>query len=309
MENYRHSAKSFREELKAKGVFYTAPEMAEYMKKLLPDDVQEIYDPTCGNGGLLSAFGDDVQKYGQDIDGEQVRIAEERLQNFHGVTGDTLAAPAFLDRKFQYIIANPPFSVKWNPVEDERFSDAPVLPPPGKADYAFILHILYLLAENGKAVVMNFPGILYRGQREGKIRQWLCEQNYIERVIAIPGKKFEDTQIATCILILNKSKQTTDIIFRDEETQLEKTVSLEEVKAQDFNLSVSSYIQIETEKEEIDINTLNSDIENSTLAHLKATLDMMLMLNHTVGEKRNIAGFLTEILNIVHETTDKLKVS
>ncbi|MDE7120700.1 MAG: SAM-dependent methyltransferase, partial [Oscillospiraceae bacterium] len=223
--------------------------------------------------------------------------------------GDTLAAPAFLDRKFQYIIANPPFSVKWNPVMDERFSDAPVLPPPGKADYAFILHILYLLAENGKAVVMNFPGILYRGQREGKIRQWLCEQNFIEKVIAIPGKKFEDTQIATCILILNKSKQTTDIIFRDEENQLEKTVSLEEVKAQDFNLSVSSYIQIETEKEEIDIDMLNSDIENITLAHLRMTLGMMLMMNQTIDGERHIAEYLRQILDIVYETIDSLKVS
>lgn len=270
MDNYRHSAKSYREELKEKGVFYTSPELAEYMRKLLPGDVSEIYDPTCGNGGLLSVFGDEVQKYGQDIDGSQVEIAGERLKNFHGAVGDTLAEPAFMDRKFRYIIANPPFSVKWAQKNDERFSEAPALPPTGKADYAFILHILHLLSEDGKAVVMGFPGILYRGQREGKIRQWICEKNFIEKVIAIQGKKFEDTQISTCILVLNKSKNTTDVYFYDEETGTEKTVAMSEISANDFNLSPNTYLGIYPQREVIDIEKLEAEI-----AEVKASREVL----------------------------------
>lgn len=269
MEKYRHSAKAYREELKEKGVFYTPPGMAEYMRKLLPDDVDEIYDPTCGNGGLLSIFGDEVQKYGQDIDDSQVEEAKERLTNFHGENGDTLANPAFMDRKFRYIIANPPFSVKWEQKNDERFSESPALPPKSKADYAFILHCIYLLAEGGKAVIMGFPGILYRGQSEGKIRRWICENNLIEKVIAMPGKKFEDTSIATCILVLSKAKNTTDIVFCDEENGIEKIVKMPEISANDFNLSPSTYIEIKTEKEEINPVVLNLEVLSYSLQSLK----------------------------------------
>ena len=221
-----YSVKSIREEFKQKGIFYTQRELALYMKSLLPDNVNCIYDPTCGNGGLLSVFDDNVEKYGQDINAEQVAQASEQLKNFHGAVGDTLKNPAFTDIKFDYIVANPPFSIKWEPFEDERFSVAPVLPPQSKADYAFLLHILYCLSDKGIAVVLNFPGILYRGQREGKIRQWLIEKNVIEKVIHIAGNKFEDTKIATCILVLNKAKKDNNILFIDDETKREKIVTL-----------------------------------------------------------------------------------
>ena len=171
--------KTIKQDFKDKGIFYTTKELALYLKSFLPENVKEIYDPTCGNGGLLSVFSDDVEKYGQDINADQVQVAQENLKNFHGAIGDTLANPAFTDRKFKYIIANPPFSIKWEQKSDERFENYPCLPPKSKADYAFIAHILYCLSDDGMAVVLNFPGILYRGNSEGKIRQYLIEQSHL----------------------------------------------------------------------------------------------------------------------------------
>ena len=109
-------------------------------------------------------------KYGQDINVDEIKIAKRELKNFVGVAGDTLKEPAFKGKKFSAIVANPPFSIKWEPQTDERFADAPTVPTESKADYAFILHILHYLSDDGIAIVLNFPGILYRGGREGKIR-------------------------------------------------------------------------------------------------------------------------------------------
>jgi len=111
------SAKKFRNELKKNGVFCTDEALAKEMKALIPDGITEVYDPTCGDGSLLSVFADNVQKYGQDILAEQVQEAQQRLKNFHGVVGDTLLNPAFPGRKFPAIVANPPFSTHWNPDE------------------------------------------------------------------------------------------------------------------------------------------------------------------------------------------------
>ena len=138
-----YSIKSIRQDFKNKGIFYTPEKLSKFMRNLLPAEVDEIYDPTCGAGNLLSVFGDEVKKYGQDINSEQVEFAKTRLKNFEGIAGDTLKSPAFKDKKFNYIIANYPFSIKWEPFVDERFEKCPVLPPPSKADYAFILHILH----------------------------------------------------------------------------------------------------------------------------------------------------------------------
>ena len=254
----QYNLKSIRQEFRRNGVFYTPKEQAEYIKSFLPTEVTEVYDPTCGDGGLLSVFDDQVKKYGQELNQEQLKIAQERLINFDGIAGDTLVNPAFMNKKFDAIVANYPFSIRWNPPQqdmfnsDPRFLGLPVLPPPAKADYAFILHCLYLLSETGTAVIMGSPGILYRTQREQKIRQWLIENNYIEKIVSIPGKKFVDTTIATCLLILRKNKNTSDVIFIDSENKLERTVSIEEIKSKDYNLSVNMYISIEPPKKAID---------------------------------------------------------
>ena len=297
-----YSVKSIRKEFKEKGIFYTQQELALYMKKLLPDNVDCIYDPTCGNGGLLSVFDDSVEKYGQDINEEQLEQAKERLINFHGAAGDTLKNPAFRDKKFDYIIANPPFSIKWEPFEDERFC-ASVLPPPSKADYAFILHILHYLSDKGKAVVLNFPGVCYRGQREGKIRQWIIEQNYIEKVIHIAGGKFEDTAIATVIIVFNKKKKNTDILFVDDEKQKERLVPFEEVKNNDFNLSVSTYIIDDTPKEQINPIELEDLAYKGLLEKIKSEL----IFDKIVCEFEGID--FQEHLNGIYSLLDEFKVN
>jgi type I restriction-modification system DNA methylase subunit len=133
-----YNIKSIKEEFKAKGIFYTQPELAEYMKSLVNVPITDVYDPTCGDGSLLACFPDDLPKFGQELNDHQLKVASERLKNFTGFCGDTLENPAFLDKKFSCIVANPPFSIKWNPpvglFKDARFDSVPTLPPQSKAE-------------------------------------------------------------------------------------------------------------------------------------------------------------------------------
>lgn len=301
MQDY--NIKSIRQDFKEKGIFYTQKELAEYLKSFFPDDVKEIYDPTCGNGGLLSVFSDDIEKYGQDINADQVAVAYERLANFHGAVGDTLEDPAFYGRKFKYIIANPPFSIKWEPHTDDRFSMLPCLPPKSKADYAFLAHILHYLAEDGTAVALNFPGILYRGNAEGKIRHWMVEQNYIDTVIAVDGGHFVDTKISTCVLILKKNRSTTDIKFIHNEREI--VVPVEQIAENDYNLTVSYYLPEEVEREEIDPIALELHARKSFLLRLEKELEFEKM----VCEMENISmqPFVSAIKIIINQYDCKSK--
>lgn len=292
-----YDIKSIRQDFKEKGIFYTQPELSLFLKGFLPDDVKEIYDPTCGNGGLLSVFSDEVQKYGQDINAEQVMDANRRLVNFRGVAGDTLKEPAFMGRKFKYIIANPPFSIKWEPKQDERFEPLPCLPPPSKADYAFIAHILHYLTEDGTAVVLNFPGILYRGNAEGKIRRWLVEQNYIDTVVSVDGGKFVDTKIATAVLVLKKNRDTTGIRFVHND--LERIVPVSEIEGNDYQLSVPSYIIEIEEKEEVDPMALEMHARKAFLSQLGKELEFEKMVCDM--ENLDMKPFIIAIKNIVRQ--------
>lgn len=238
-----HDIKTIRKQFAERGVFYTDLKLAGILKDLIATDYDEVYDPTCGDGNLLSVFPDNIRKYGQEIDEQQLLAASSRLVNFHGEIGDTLSQPAFLGKKFKAIVANPPFSIRWNPMPtDERFRVAPAVAPPSKADYAFLLHILHYLADDGQAAVLNFPGVLYRGNAEGRIRRWLVEQNAIEKVIHVEGDYFVDTKISTVIILLSKSKATTDIAFSELKSGRERVVPMQEIEENDFNLSVSCYL-------------------------------------------------------------------
>lgn len=279
-----YNIKSIRQDFKSKGIFYTPTELAEMIKSYLPADVKEVYDPTCGHGNLLSVFADEVQKYGQDINIVAVEEAK-KLPNSFIELGDTLAEPKFLGKKFEAIVANPPFSIKWEQKSDERFASAPALAPKSKADYAFILHILHYLADNGTAVVMEFPGILYRGNAEGKIRRWMIEQNYIEKVIHIPGNTFVDTAIATCILVLKKKRTDTDITFINTEDKVTKTVTIDEIAKNDFSLSVNLYACKEQKKEVTDINAVEDEIENLMCSNLERALEISYLMWKTVQAK------------------------
>lgn len=291
-----YNIKSIRQEFKQKGIFYTQKELALYLKGFLPDDVSEVYDPTCGNGGLLSVFDDGVEKYGQDIEEAQVEEAG-RLPNFHGAVGDTLTEPAFLNRRFKYVIANPPFSIKWTPIQSEIFDGWPCLPPKSKSDYAFIAHILHVLSDDGMAVVLGFPGILYRGNAEGKIRQWLVEQNYIDTVVSVDGGHFVDTKIATCVLILKKQRPITDIRFVHND--LSVTASRDEVEKNNFNLSVNQYIIEQPEREEIDPIALETQARQSFLSKLEKELEFEKMVCEI--ERIDMKPFLEDLKRIIQK--------
>lgn len=266
------SIKNIRQEFKDNGIFYTPLALAERLKLYVDIKPKSVYDPTCGCGNLLSVFPENVEKYGQELDEEQLSLID--LPNFKGYAGDTLKSDMFQDMKFDCIVANPPFSVKWEPEalkNDKRFVDCPALPPPSKADWAFMLHILHHLSDDGVAVILEFPGILYRGQKDGIVRQWFVENNYIDRVVNIPSNTFEDTSISTCLVVLRKNKKTKDIIFEDGEKT--KIVSQKEVEENGFCLSVSNYIQEDVIKEEIDPIELELHARKTFLQKLEKELE------------------------------------
>lgn len=301
MSNY--NIKSIKEEFKAKGIFYTTNELALLIKSFVDIETDEVYDPTCGDGSLLSVFPDEIKKYGQEINDHQIEVAKNRLKNFTGYCGDTLKDPAFNDKKFKCIVANPPFSIAWEPpilngiFTDDRFRLAPALPPKSKADYAFILHILHYLANDGIAVVLNFPGILYRGNSEGKIRKWLVENNFVDKVIRIPGKTFVDTTIETALIVFRKNKTTTDIEFIDTEKNKSYTATLEEVKKNDFVLSVSAFVQDEVIKIKYDPNELQANSRASMIRKIKADIEMDKMICEMEGY--NFTEYLLSIKELI----------
>lgn len=301
-----HSVKAIRKKFHDAGVFYTPPELIDTIKKyadIYKPEPLNVYDPTCGSGDLLSVYN--CPKYGQEIDAEQLEQAKERFSDFVGVAGDTLKCPAFIDKRFDLIVANYPFSIKWEPFKDERFC-APVLPPQSKADYAFILHILYMLADDGVAVVMGFPGILYRQQREGTIRQWLIEQNYIDRVVSIPGNKFTDTTIATCILIIRKDKGTTDITFEDTEHDITKTVDVEEVRKNNYNLSVSSYVEYKEPKETIDPYALEVAARKALLKRIRQSIETSRLIETiSPGDIPTVDNFINDLQKLIDEYKER----
>lgn len=292
------SIKNIRQEFKDNGIFYTPPELAEKLKSYVGFEPGTVYDPTCGAGNLLRVFHENVKKYGQELDAEQLGLVD--IPNFTGYAGNTLLDDGFKGMEFNCIVANPPFSVKWEPeklVDDVRFKKCPALPPPSKADWAFMLHILHHLSDNGVAVVLEFPGILYRGQREGKIRRWFVENNYIDRVVNIPGNTFEDTAISTCIVVLKKNRTITEIYFEDGE-RIEK-IPYQSIEENDFNLSPSIYLPEEIEKEEIDLIVLENEARRSFLERLKKELDFDRMVCEMEGI--SIRPFINAIRKILKE--------
>lgn len=303
-----HSVKQIRKQFAEQGVFYTDEKLARLLASEVSKygEVKEVYDPTCGDGNLLAVFPDEVEKFGQEIDEAQAKIASERLTNAHIVAGDTLKNPAFLERKFNHIVANYPFSIKWEPFDDDRWRDAPTLPPPSKADYAFILHIVSMLSDNGVAVVLGFPGILYRGQREGKIREWLVRQNLIESVTLIEGGYFEDTSISTALIVFRKGKANTDIKFVDHEKGLEKVATFDDVVKNDFNLSPNGYITIEEKKEAPGLVELEIKARKQTIYQIDAQLQFskqVTELHKTLGlaPLPPLSDFVKEIITTANK--------
>lgn len=249
----RKSAKAFRDNLRASGAFYTPEALAKKMRVQLPEHVAEVYDPTCGDGGLLRIFGDEVRKYGVEIDGAEAEKARS-IPNSTIFAGDTLATDYFPNMYFDTIIANPPFGVKLNRPTDpsttthlDTICACTPYPPNKCADWAFILHILYKLSEHGTAVCLMGLGALYRGKSEAKIRECLVDRGVFARIELMRDAQFEDTSIPVAMLTLRKSSTDKSIVFVDGD--VERRVEYSEIKENGFDLSVNRYVNAEKQED------------------------------------------------------------
>ncbi len=300
---------------KSGGEFFTPQEVSELLAKITIEgksDINKVYDPACGSGSLLLKFAkilgkDNIKQgfFGQEINITTYNLCRINMflhdinyNKFDIALGDTLTNPKHWDDEpFDAIVSNPPYSIKWdgdsNPllINDPRFSQAGILAPRSKADLAFTMHILSWLSESGTAAIVEFPGVLYRGGAEQKIRKYLIENNFIDTVIQLPQNLFFGVSIATCIIVLKKSaKKDNNILFIDGSKEfihsgnknklsndnidkiletyrnrlpIEHFASLipnSKVIENDCNLSVSSYVESKNTEEEIDINKLNLEI-------------------------------------------------
>ena len=299
---------------KSGGEFFTPQEVGELLARIVIQDktsVNKVYDPACGSGGLLLKFAKILGKenvrdgfFGQEINLTTYNLARINMflhninyNNFHIARGDTLIHPEHWDDEpFDAIVSNPPYSIKWagkeNPIliNDERFSPAGVLAPSSKADLAFTMHMLSWLSPKGTAAIVEFPGVLYRGGAEQKIRQYMIDNNFVDAVIQLPSDLFFGTSIATCVLVLKKNKSDNNILFVDASEEfvrntnknklsdeninnivnlLKDRVSVEnkaylaaydEIKENDYNISVNSYLKTNTGEVEIDIEEVNKKL-------------------------------------------------
>lgn len=300
---------------KSGGEYFTPQEVSELLTRIAVSgktEVNKVYDPACGSGSLLlkaaKILGKDKVRqgfYGQEINITTYNLCRINMflhdidyDKFDIAHEDTLVSPQHWDDEpFEAIVSNPPYSIKWegddNPVliNDPRFSPAGVLAPKSKADLAFVMHSLAWLATNGTAAIVCFPGIMYRGGAEKKIRQYLIDNNYVDTIIQLPSNLFFGTSIATCIMVLRKSKTENKTLFIDAtkecvkvtnnnkltEDNINKIVGIyeskedkeyfsrlvdnSEIAKQDYNLSVSTYVEQEDTREKIDIKVLNKQIE------------------------------------------------
>jgi len=308
---------------KSGGEFFTPQHVSKLIAQLAmhkQTSVNKIYDPACGSGSLLLQAKKHFDQhliedgfFGQEINHTTYNLARMNMflhnvnyDKFNIQLGNTLEEPHFTDdRPFDAIVSNPPYSVKWigsdDPtlINDERFAPAGVLAPKSKADFAFVLHALNYLSSKGRAAIVCFPGIFYRGGAEQKIRQYLVDNNYVETVISLAPNLFYGTTIAVNILVLAKNKQDTNTQFIDasgpdhfrKETNnnvlldshidqimkvfdskenvdnFAKSVPLEEVVAKEYNLSVSTYVEAKDNREVVDIAQLNTELK-STVARI-----------------------------------------
>ena len=300
---------------KSGGEFFTPADVSELLTRLGTvgkTEINKVYDPACGSGSLLlkaeKILGRDKVRngfFGQEINITTYNLCRINMflhdisfDKFSIACEDTLTAPAHWDDEpFELIVSNPPYSIKWagnnNPllINDPRFAPAGVLAPKNKADLAFIMHSLSWLAPNGVAAIVCFPGIMYRGGAERKIRKYLVDNNYVDCIIQLPSNLFFGTSIATCIMVLNKGKADSKTLFidatneyikvtnnnkltsdnidkiincfanRSEVQHFSHLATYEEVSENDYNLSVSTYVDAEDTREKIDIVKLNAEIK------------------------------------------------
>jgi type I restriction enzyme M protein len=309
---------------KKAGEFYTPQEVSKVLAKIVTTGKQKlksVYDPTCGSGSLLLRVAKEVKEvnsfYGQELNRTTYNLARMNMI-LHGVhyrkfdikQEDTLEHPQHLDKQFEAIVANPPFSTQWsaNPLftSDDRFSQYGKLAPASKADFAFVQHMVYHLAENGIMAIVLPHGVLFRGGAEQHIRKYLIEdKNYLDAVIGLPANVFYGTGIPTCIMVFKKCReQPTDVLFidasqhfekvktqnilraqdiekiidtyrnRKEEKKYSRKGTLKEIADNDYNLNIPRYVETFETEESIDINAIAKE--------LKALDKEILITNNTI---------------------------
>lgn len=300
---------------KSGGEFFTPADVSELLTRLGTvgkTEINKVYDPACGSGSLLlkaeKVLGKDAIRngfYGQEINITTYNLCRINMflhdvgfDKFNIACEDTLISPQHWDDEpFELIVSNPPYSIKWagdsNPllINDPRFAPAGVLAPKSKADMAFIMHSLSWLATNGTAAIVCFPGIMYRGGAEKKIRKYLVDNNFIDCIIQLPSNLFFGTSIATCIMVMKKNKTDTRTLFIDASSECVKVTNNNKLTAEniarivdvfakheeipyfsklaeyqdivdnEYNLSVSTYVEAKDSREKIDIVKLNAEIE------------------------------------------------
>lgn len=317
---------------KSGGEFFTPQHVSKLIAQLAmhkQTNVNKIYDPACGSGSLLlqakkhfDAHIIEEGFFGQELNHTTYNLARMNMflhninyDKFNIQLGDTLREPHFGDdNPFDAIVSNPPYSVKWmgsdDPtlINDDRFAPAGVLAPKSKADFAFVLHALSYLSSKGRAAIVCFPGIFYRGGAEQKIRQYLVDNNYVESIIALAPNLFYGTSIAVTILVLAKNKtnmttqfidasglfkkETNNNILTDEHLEeimrvfdskenvehFARSVVYEEIKAKDYNLSVSSYVEAKDNREATDITQLNTELKTTVekINQLRTEIDLIV---------------------------------
>ncbi len=308
---------------KSGGEFFTPQEVSELLARIAvvgKTEVNKVYDPACGSGSLLLKFAKVLGKenvklgfFGQEINLTTYNLCRINMflhdigfEKFNIAHGDTLTDPKHWDDEpFDAIVSNPPYSIRWegdsNPVliNDPRFSPAGVLAPKSKADLAFTMHMLSWLSTIGTAAIVEFPGVLYRGGAEQKIRKYLIDNNYVDAVIQLPPDLFFGTTIATCIIVLKKSKADNAVLFIDasaefvrggnknklSEANREKIldayvarrdidhfarlVPKKDIAENEYNIAVSSYVEQNNETEKVDIKKLNAHIAEIVIRQQK----------------------------------------
>ena len=317
---------------KSGGEFFTPAEVSELLTRLGTvgkKNINKVYDPACGSGSLLlkaeKVLGKDGVVngyYGQEINVTTYNLCRINMflhdigyDKFNIACDDTLINPQHWDDEpFELIVSNPPYSIKWagddDPllINDPRYAPAGILAPKSKADFAFIMHSVSWLAPNGTAAIVCFPGIMYRGGAEGKIRKYLIDNNFIDCIIQLPANLFYGVSIATCIMVLKKGKSDNSILFIDateecikvtnnnkltpaniehivsafteriESEHFTHLASYDEVRKNDYNLSVSTYVETKDTREKIDIVKLNAELKELVQQEndLRAKIDAII---------------------------------
>ena len=295
---------------KKAGEFYTPQQASKILARIVTlgkTRIRSAYDPTCGSGSLILRLGkecDVLRFYGQELNRTTYNLCRMNMI-LHGVhyskfdirLEDTLEHPQHTKLDAEAVVANPPFSAQWSASQlfmtDDRFSEYGRLAPSSKADFAFIQHMIYHLAENGVMAVVMPHGVLFRGGAEGHIRKYLIEEkNYLDAVIGLPANIFYGTSIPTCILVFKKCREQPDnILFIDASQYYEKVktqnylrdedvdriidtygkrintdkyshlAGLEEVRENDYNLNIPRYVDTFVAEEEIDINAIADSLK------------------------------------------------